>query len=125
MRAKKSKPDEAMAWARAGWRLLKQDRFAEAQNAFQQSLETDPENYFSVYGMGWVHAKQNDIDEAIKFFDQARIIRPDIWMAYGSLASVYFKKRRLLKGIQFLLKSLLMIVFGKKPSLSEVPLPDD
>lgn len=86
------KANEAVNGARIGWRLLKQDPFTEARQAFLQTLDADPENYFSLYGMGWVCVKQNDLDEAISYFDRARSICPDVWMTYGSLAHVYFKK---------------------------------
>lgn len=113
----KNNSAEAVSLAQTGWRLLRQNRFVEAWDAFQESLRFDPQNYCSMYGLGWVCFKQGDLEGAIQFFEQACVIRPDAF-SYAALASTYFRKKSQLRGTKFLLKALWIILVGKKPEFT-------
>jgi len=95
----KSKTDAALgkdmmakALAGLGNILLKQNKLAEAQDYFKQSIEASPKDEVLAYNVGEIFFSNQGYDEAIKYFTLASEIKPEWPDSFLKLGYVYLNK---------------------------------
>ncbi len=71
---------------------LKQNKLAEAQDFFKQSIENSPNDEILAYNVGEIFFSNQSLDEALKYFDLAVKIRPEWPDPYLKLGYVYLNK---------------------------------
>ncbi|MBM3295044.1 MAG: tetratricopeptide repeat protein [Candidatus Aminicenantes bacterium] len=82
----------AKAQAGIGNIYVKQNKLAEAQEYFKQSIESSPKDEVLAYNVGEIFFSNQQLDEALKYFDLARQIKPDWPDPYLKLGYVYLNK---------------------------------
>lgn len=95
----KSKTDAALgrdmmakALAGLGNIMLKQNKLAEAQDYFKQSIENSPKDEILAYNVGEIYFSNQALDEALKYFELASKIKPEWADPYFKLGMVYLNK---------------------------------
>jgi tetratricopeptide (TPR) repeat protein len=95
----RSKTDAAMgrdvaakALAGLGNIMVKQNKLAEAQEFFKQSIESSPKDEVLAYNVGEIYFSNQGLDEALKYFQLASLIKPDWPDPYLKLGYVYLNK---------------------------------
>jgi len=74
----------------------KQKKFAEAESAFQQVLERDPDNAAALNYLGYMLAERGDrLDESVTYLKKALQIEPENPSYLDSLGWAYFKSDKL------------------------------
>ncbi|MFQ5590208.1 MAG: tetratricopeptide repeat protein [Phycisphaerae bacterium] len=88
-RANEQAPDYALVPWRLGDALVRQGNFAEAREAFLQSVEIDPDFAFGYRSLGQVMLALGDPEAAIVHFERAAELTPDDGGIYQGLARAY------------------------------------
>ena len=76
----------------AAEQLLKDDRLAEAQGIFEETLAAQPENIRAIIGLGVIALKRNELDQAIDLFGVATSADPKNAPAFANLSLAYQAK---------------------------------
>jgi tetratricopeptide (TPR) repeat protein len=72
--------------------MVKQNKLAEAQEFFKQSIESSPKDEVLAYNVGEIYFSNQGLDEALKYFQLASVIKPDWPDSYLKLGYVYLNK---------------------------------
>ncbi len=73
----KENPDNAEAWVRLGNIFFDTDRFNDAIDAYERSLELAPGNPYVLTDLGVMHRRNKSPEKAIESFDRAIAAQPD------------------------------------------------
>jgi Tfp pilus assembly protein PilF len=71
---------------------LKQNKLAEAQDYFRQSIERSPKDEILAYNVGEIYFSNQNLDEAQKYFELAIQIKPEWPDSYLKMGYVYLNK---------------------------------
>lgn len=83
-----------------GVRLLKQDQYPEAVDAFTRLLEIDPENADAFKNRGVAYMKMSEYDLAIADFQRTQKIVPDLKGLYSNLGVAWYYKADYTRAIE-------------------------
>jgi len=121
----KSKTDAAMgkdmmakALAGLGNIMIKQNKIAEAQDYFKQSIENSPKDEILAYNVGEIYFSNQGLDEALKYFELASKIKPEWADPYFKLGMVYLNKSDNANAITKFEKFLALEPEGEKAALA-------
>ncbi|KPL18241.1 MAG: hypothetical protein AMJ92_08905 [candidate division Zixibacteria bacterium SM23_81] len=93
-RTEEKQNPEAIKHYNAGVEFTRSGDFAKAVKEYQKSLELDPENVQTLYGLGLAHRQLNQLDEAILFLGKAVKINPRYVDAYYELGLAYWMQKK-------------------------------
>lgn len=82
---------DAQDWFQSGLGLNHEGKYPEAAEAFQRSIEIDPENPLAWLNLGTAQALSGDYGEAIDALKKALRLDPKLAMGYANLGEIYFK----------------------------------
>jgi len=82
----------AKAFSGLGNIMVKQNKLAEAQECFKQSIESSPKDEVLAYNIGEIYFSGQKLDEALSYFQKASLIKPDWADPYLKLGYVYMNK---------------------------------
>jgi len=97
---------------------LKQNKLAEAQEFFQQSIQNSPNDEVLAYNVGEIFFANQGWDEALKYFDLASKIRPEWPDPYLKLGYVYLNKIDNPKAIENFDKFLKLEPEGERAAIA-------
>ena len=88
----------------------KRGDWREAQNAYEKSLELDPDNVVAKNNLAWSYAEHDgNIDVALRLAQEANRAKPDDPEICDTLGWIYMKKNTLGDAIQVLRKSVALV----------------
>jgi tetratricopeptide (TPR) repeat protein len=77
-----------------GWPRIAQQKQAEAEAAYRESIRLDPSYASAHYGLGYVLASQRKFDKAIAEYKEAIRLDPDNALYHGTLGSVFLFQKK-------------------------------
>ena len=60
-----------------GYAYFRQDRYSDAENAFQSVLKVQPDNYSALNGLGDIRASNYEFEEGVEYYDKAIALDPE------------------------------------------------
>jgi tetratricopeptide (TPR) repeat protein len=103
-------PSNSMAWNNAGLALFHQQRFAEAQQAFEMAAHLQPENALFWNNLAAVLMEQDQLQEAERVLLEESLGRsPNQPLAHLNLGAVYLQTDRPELAIQHLQEALRLL----------------
>lgn len=97
--------NRAAALSTKAWRLWNQQRYAEAEEAFDKAVQLDPESANAWNGLGWSRFNQGGSAEAEEAFARCTKLDPEHPAALNGLGQVYLAQRQYDKAEAPLLKA--------------------
>ncbi len=81
--------DELALLSKRAYEYLKENVLPEAQSAFEEILQRDPDNNYALVGMGDVEKKKKDYKRALEFYQRCLELHPNNSYAIFGMADVY------------------------------------
>jgi tetratricopeptide (TPR) repeat protein len=81
-------PHSAEAWGQLGDALVRQEKYAEAAEAFAEAFRRDPDSFWALQNLAQAHARLGRRDEAMGEFRRAIQLKPRFgpaWLGLGQL----------------------------------------
>jgi tetratricopeptide (TPR) repeat protein len=114
---------QAHSYVQMAVTLARQNRFAEAVQAFRQASRMDPRNVQVQYGLGNCYAAIGDIDNAIIAFRQTVELNPEFADAHFRLGSMLSETGQVAEGFRHYMQRARLVHGGQKTKLAPVPEP--
>jgi tetratricopeptide (TPR) repeat protein len=108
----------AKALAGLGNIMIKQNKIAEAQDYFKQSIENSPKDEILAYNVGEIYFSNQGLDEALKYFELASKIKPEWADPCFKLGMVYLNKADNANAITKFEKFLALEPDGERAALA-------
>lgn len=97
--------EEPQLSIRAAWRLWEEQRFAEAEAAFEKTVKNEPANANAWNGLGWSRFNAGEREKAIPAFEKAVALDPNQPGALNGLGQIALAQGDLGQAEDFLLRA--------------------
>ena len=111
-----TKPTQKSPSIKTASQLMKEKRYDEAREAFEEILEKDPGSKQAHLGIGSICLKQKDYEGALIHFGSARRIDPMMAKAALAVGNVYYKQNELDSAIEAFKDALNICLLYTSPS---------
>ncbi len=106
-------PNDFQAWAELGTVFLLEKDLAEAEKAYQESVQIRPKFYLALMNLGRVRLMQLKFDEAIPIFSRAVTVRATSADANYYLGEAYLQIKKGSKAVGYFYEALKLDPVGK------------